>query len=245
MDQLARVDGEAAAACAERVLSHRDSAEEWAVALRNYARVRNTATDLVFLRNRVRELILEPRWQAEQSPAWLEAFDVAVHAGATELIPDLARFVTRLAPEDKALSRAACLTIDRLTQAEPVAVLTRFLNEPALLRGRELTRAHYFARADVRDGRQRGLVERYLLDPSRSAEEVARFAAVYPNANLMISKNLLTATVAPPREEWQARDRAALEVASSWLADARFARIKPQVEIIHARLAGFVREAER
>lgn len=245
MDQLARVDGKAAAAHAEVVLAKRESAEEWAVALRNYARKKNTAADLAFLRKRMRELVREPRWQAEQAQAWLEAFDVAVHIRATELAPDFAAMVTRTAPEDKAVAHAACLTLDRLTQAEPVTMLSRFLAEPGLLRGRELTRATFFARADVRDPRQRRIVEQYLLDPGRSPEELAKFSAVYPNANLMISKNLLTATPAPSREEWQARDRGALDVASSWLADARFARIKPQVEMIHARLAGFVREAER
>lgn len=245
MDQLGRVSAEAAASYAAQILTKRESAEEWAVALRDYARIRTSPADVAFLRGKLRELLLEPRWQAERSVGWLEAFDVAVHIRATELTPELAALSRSLASEDKAVMRAACLTLDRMTLADPIIMLGRFLSEPELLKGRELARANYFARADVRDAPQRLIVERYFLDPARSPEELAKFAGLFPNANLVISRNLLTSTVAPTAEEWLARDSAALQVVSSWMADSRFSRVRPQVEAIHARLSAFVRDSSK
>ena len=245
MDQLGRVSAEAAATHAAQILASKGSAEEWAIALRDYARVRTARTDTAFLRGKLRELLLEPRWQAEACPAWLEAFDVAVHTHATELTPELARLLIRTAPESKAVAHAAYLTLDRLILSDPVVMLSRLQSEPDLLKGRELCQAGYFARADVRDPQQRMLVERYLLDLGRSPDELEKFAGVYPNANLKISKNLLTSTITPTREEWQARDQAAFQVVSSWLNDSRFARLRPHVETIHSRLSDFLREGEK
>lgn len=245
MDQLGRVSAEAAASYATQILTKRESADEWAVALRDYARLRTSSGDQAFLRGKLRELLLDPRWQAERSNGWLEAFDLAVHTRATELTPELTALSRCLAPEDKTMMRAACVTLDRMTLADPIVMLGRFLSEPELLKGRELARANYFARADVRDAPQRLIVEQYFLDPDRSAEELAKFAGLFPNANLVISRNLLTSTVTPTQEEWLARDSAALQVVSSWMTDSRFARVRPQVEAIHARLSEFVRDSSK
>ncbi len=245
LDQLGRTDPQAAADYAKQILATRESADEWAVALRDFARVRGAAGDVAFLNGKMRELLGDPRWQAEQSAGWLEAFDVAVHAKAVELTPDLARLLMRTGKQDKAAAHAAFLTLDRLVQAAPADMLTRVQAEPGLMKGRELTRANYFARADVRDARQREIVERYILDPARSAEELAKFAGLYPNANMMISKNLLTPTVTPSREDIILRDREALRVAREWAADPRFAPLQAHVQAIQTRLRQFVGESEK
>src|SRR5262249_33108009 len=111
---------------------------------------------------------------------------------------------------------------------------------PELMQGRELTRANYFARGDVRDPQQRALLESYLLDPARSPEELRTFAGLYPSGNFMISNNLLTSVQTPTGEELAASDREALKAVEQWLNDSRFARVQPQLRQIQARLRGFV-----
>ncbi len=243
LDQLGQVNPAAAADYAQGILGTRESAEEWAVALRDFARVRTGPADVAFLAGKMRELLSEPRWQAEASVGWLEAFDVAVHLRDTTLAPELSRLLTRTEKQDKPAAFAAYLTLDRLVLAEPAAMLGRLQAEPDLMQGRGLTRANYFARADVRDPQQRALVEAYLADPRHSPEELAKFTGLYPNANRMISKNLLTPTETPTRESLVAHDREALAVVTAWVADARFQTIRPALEETRRRLEGFVRQA--
>ncbi len=243
LDQLGQVNPTAAADYAQGILGARESAEEWAVALRDFARVRTGPADGAFLLAKMRELLSEPRWQVEASVGWLEAFDVAVHLRDTALAPELSRLLTRTEKQDKPAAFAAYLTLDRLVLAEPTAMLGRLQAEPELMQGREQTRANYFARADVRDPQQRALVEAYLADSRHSPEELAKFAGLYPNANRMISKNLLTPTETPTRESLAAHDREALAVVTAWVEDARFESIRPALEETRRRLEEFVRQA--
>jgi hypothetical protein len=236
LDQLGQIHPEAAALYASRVLAAPRDADEWAIALRNFLRARQAPGGHAYASGKLRELLANPRWREEQSAGWLEAFDAAVHLRAVDLAPDLASLLTRTDPKDKAAAHAAYLALDRLVQAEPENMLAILIAAPEMMTGRELTRASYFARADVRDPAQRTLVERYLLDPSRSPEELAKFAGLYPNANLMLSNNLLTRVAPPPREEIAARDRAALLAAQEWLADPRFAPLREHLATIQRRL---------
>ena len=94
----------------------------------------------------------------------------------------------------------------------------------------------------MRDPVQRSLLEGYLLDPRRSAEELQTFTGLFPNANQMVSSNLLTPTATPTPGDLAARDLAALGVVETWLADPRFAKLKPQFAAARERLRGFVLE---
>lgn len=244
LDQLGQLNRPAAMAYARTILSSLDSPNEWAVSLRDYARASETPQDAEFLKTKTRELINHPAWQQNPATGWLEAFDVAVHARATTLTPDLARLLMKHEPADKAAAHAAYLTLDRLVLAEPVTMLRQLQAQPELMAGREVTRANYFARADVRNADQRASLETYLLDLRRTPEELRTFAGLYPNANLMISHNLLTKVETPAQSELVARDRAALATLEQWQADPRFAPRKAELAAIHTRLAEFVRQAE-
>ena len=243
LDQLGRLNPPAAAEMARTILATPDSADEWAVALRDFARVQTSPEDKDYLQQRLAALLRDPRWQQEQSIGWLEAFDVAVHVKATHLTPDFARMITRLDAKDRPAAHAAFLTLDRLVQAEPATVLGQLQADPELLAGRELTRADYFARADVRDPEQRALLEQYLLDERRQPEELAKFAGTYPSGNYMVSDNLLTSVATPGQSQITESDRAALAVAEEWLTDPRFARLRPQLMVIRHRLRTFVQQA--
>jgi len=141
------------------------------------------------------------------------------------------------------VAHAAYLALDRLVLADPSAMLAALQADPAAMHGRELTRANYFARADVRDPQQRQILETYLLDPRIGPAELGQFAGLYPNANYMVSPNLLTPAPAPDPAGLRARDAESLRVVQQWLADPRFAIVKPQLENIQSRLQEFARQA--
>ncbi len=241
LDYLGQIDRPAAAVLGKQILSTPDSPDEWAVSLRNVAWGDDTPANLDYLRAKAREMISNPKWRQNPSAGFLEAFDVIVHAKGFNLVPQLTELVRD--KENRAVGHAAYLTLDRLTIADPAAALAPLAAHPEWMEGREQTRANFFARADVNDPRQKALLESYLLDPHRSALELQTFAGLYPNANYMISNNLLSETSTPTNTELAARDRAALEVLDSWLNDSRFARLLPQLEATRARLQSFVQQA--
>jgi hypothetical protein len=141
-----------------------------------------------------------------------------------------------------AVAHASFLALDRLVINNPAAILGTLLSDPGSMQGRESTRADYFARADVRDPQQRQILEIYLLNPRISAAELNAFAGIYPNANYMISDNLLTQNSTPDRAALTGRDAASLQALQQWLADPRFAQIRPNLQNAENRLAQFVQQ---
>src|SRR6185503_8383847 len=196
-----------------------------------------------FLEQKLQIMLTDERWVRAPTDGFLEAFDVAVFLGGTNLISPLAQIVRM--KDNPASAHAAYLALDRLTIANGTATLSALLANPDLMQGREVTRANYFARADVRDAAQRRVLEDYLLDPALSSAELEKFTGLYPNANYMVSHNLLTRSVTPDGATLAARDAEALRVTQEWLEDARFARLKPQLETVRRRLATFVQQASR
>lgn len=237
LDLLERLDANAAADLAKTILATPGSADEWAVALRSLARGRPEERD--FLAAKTHELLHQEAWRAAPSTGWLEAFDVPVHLGGNGFVPDLSELMQPT--NGPTLNHAAFLALDRLASREPASVLAALLDSTDLMAGREASRAGMFARADVQDPPQRALLERYLLDPARSAAELDTFAGVYPNANAFLSANLLTTAPAMNRDIILRHDTAALAVVNGWLADPRFASVQARLERMRARLLEFTR----
>ncbi len=242
LDYLAQIDSKAAAAYAEKILSSQNSADEWAVALRAYARGNSSPDAQTFLQKKIREMLGNRDWRDNPSVGFLEAFDVIVHTRDRELTPELGNMIQQ--KDNRALGHAAYLTLDRLVQAAPADVLGQLQTQPELMEGHERTRADFFARADMRDPAQRALLENYLLDSKRSGSELQQFAGIFPNANYMVSYNLLTQTVTPTGAELALRDREALNTVQQWLDDPRFEKLKPQLQTIKSRLEQFVKQAD-
>ena len=238
LDYLIQLEPGAGAAYGEKILRVSKSPDEWAVAMRGWALGNPGPDGTAFLQVKMREMLQHEDWRENPSPGFLEAFDVIVYTRDAELTPNLAGWARQ--SENRALAHAAYLTLDRLIQTDPAGMLGRLQTQPELLAGREASRADFFARADVRDLEQLKVLEGYLLDPSRSAAEWRHFASVYPNANFMVSDNLLTRTRTPTGDEIAARDREALKIAIQWAGDPRFAAFQSQLKTIQSRLEGFV-----
>ncbi|MGD0411249.1 MAG: hypothetical protein ABSC18_06060 [Verrucomicrobiota bacterium] len=243
LDELARLDPAAAADYAKVILASMDSPDEWAVALRDLAAGDSSAEGRALLRQKTAQMLQYAPWQQNPSVGYLEAFDAAVYLGGTDLLPTLSDLVRQ--QDNPAVAHASFLALDRLVIANPAAELAALEAAPDLMQGREATRADYFARADVRDPRQRQVLEGYLLNPAISPSELQTFAGIYPNANYMISLNLLTPTPTPDHNSLVSRDAQSLAVAQQWLADPRFAGLGPVLQRIVSRLQVFVQPASQ
>jgi len=243
LDELGRLDPAAAADYAKVVLASMDSPDEWAVALRNLAAGDGSDAGHALLEQKTAQLLQYAPWQQNPSAGYLEAFDVAVYLGGTNLLPTISILVQ--SQNNPAVTHAAYLALDRMIINNPATELAALEAAPDLLQGREATRADYFARADVRDPQQRQVLESYLLNPAISSSELQTFAGIYPNANFMISPNLLTPTPTPDRNSLLSRDAQSLALAQQWMADPRFANLGPVLQKITARLQYFVQQAKQ
>jgi hypothetical protein len=243
LDELARLDPAAAAEYAKIILAGMDSPDEWALALRNLALGDATADGRALLQQKTAQMLQYAPWQQNPSTGYLEAFDAAVYLGGADFVPTLSGLVQ--SQDNPAVARAAFLALDRLVINNTAAVLESLEAAPDLMAGRESTRADYFARADVRDAQQQQILQSYLLNPSISAAELQTFAGVYPNANFMISPNLLTQASTPGHDALMSLDAQSLAVAQKWLADPRFANVAPELQTIIQRLQGFAAQAQQ
>jgi len=240
LDELARLDPAAAADYSKVILASNDSPDEWAVALRNLAWGDTSTDGRALLEQKTGEMLQYEPWQQNPSVGFLEAFDAAVYLGGTSLLPTLTDLVRQ--QDNPAVARASYLALDRLVINNPTTTLTALLADPKSMQGRELTRANYFARADVRDPQQLQILENYLLNPQISPAEIDAFAGIFPNANYMISPNLLTQMQTPNRAALASRDTASLSVIQKWVANPQFANLAPALQKITTRLQSFVQQ---
>ncbi|MDA1275796.1 MAG: hypothetical protein O2960_17390 [Verrucomicrobia bacterium] len=240
LDFLGQIDSQAASEIARTVLRKQVAPDEWAVCLRNFARANASPDSREFLLDRLRALLGHQPWRHDPTKGYLEAFDVVVHLGSGQLVPDLTRLL--LMTNNQAAAHASYLALDRLAITDPIPVLAALADDPSLMQGREITRASFFARVDVSNPEQRRLVEEYLTNPSLQSEELEAFADSFPNENYRISQNLITVTPPRPGSVIAQRDRETVRVVEEWMRQERFSGIRPHLEIIWKRLREFTKQ---
>ncbi len=246
LDELGRQRDDAGSAAAiaasHDVLRRRDSADEWAVALRNLAWLDPSAQPLVVAK--LREM-LRSEWRHDPSGGFLEAFDLVVHYGDARLIADLAPILAGDGAPDTI--RAAAIALDRLSQQRPLDVMRELSADRALLAQNWSLRADYFARADLSDAEQRGLVERHLLDPGVSAEEKNKLLRLLPDRHQLWGDYLVTSDPEPRRFDADAdvaRRAVVRATLESWLTSPAFAALHPQIETVAVNAGAKTRSAE-
>lgn len=242
LDLLLEIDPAAAARIGREILAASTTADEWAISLRNVARGEEEGGNVDFLRTKTEELISNPAWREMPSVGFLNAFDVLVHTRATQSSPLLSGLIKDKDRRD--LAHAAFLTFDRLVQRETIAMLEKLSADRKLQESRPEMTAQQFARADLRDERQRGLVREWLLDPARTSTELRNFAGVFPNNNQMISHNLLTTESPVSGDTLRDHDRAVLDIVRAWKADPAFQPVAEHLGAMEARLTEFVKGTE-
>lgn len=215
LDALGRADPMAAARYSRRILDTSDSADEWAIALRNYARSLGSGQHDSYFANRVEELLTRDEWLASPTGGFLEAFDAVVFSGAPEFIGQLAHLQQEA--EHAAVRRAALISLERLAARESLEVARVLAKNPDVLAERPAWRASLFARVDPRNDDGQTLLEGYWQQ-SLSDVERTTFLESFPNGNAFAGHFLLTAPepFSPAR---QARiDATALDLLRQWQA---------------------------
>lgn len=243
LDQLGRLDATAAANYSSRIYARRDSADEWAVALRNDWREAAPAGRIEPVRARVLELLANEEWSKQPSVGFLEALDVGVATMAWEAVPRLEQWLDPAQP--KALRAGAWIALDRLTMEVPSDFIPTLVQHRQWLASQPLLRAGLVARADLRVDRERNAVEAYLQRDDVIKTEGQRFFELLPNVSATVSHNLVT--TARPLSPAQAAhlDRAALAGVREWRSQPSYSRWIAELTAAEARLAAAVASAVR
>lgn len=242
MDKLGRLCREAgtgeALEVARQTLSDFGSADEWAISMRNVAWA--DPDSRAFLEERVNAMIAHPQWRDHPSTGMLEAFDVIVHTGSMDVVPELGRLISL--PES-ALGRASGVALDRLGASHPLELTSLLNRQPELLSGTPMVRADLFAHAGLGVPEQRRQLEDYLLRPDVDAAEREKFFSSLIQTGQFVSHNLITPLV-PPEEPAQAEAR--LEVltrtVNEWMRDDRFKAFANELSDLGETVNGIIEE---
>jgi hypothetical protein len=230
LGQLSRgTRSDAAAKVSRAILEAKDSADEWAVALRNVAWHEPGAKP--YLAGKMREMLAYEPWRTRPSAGMLEAFDVIVYAQDTALVPDLAEMQRSSSRE---LQYAAAIALDRLAEQGPLEVMTYLNTHPTELADRPLLRADYYAKADLAQIAQRAAVEVYLGRPDVTAEEKGKLLKGLATPATFVAETLLTEP--PPPDDGAARLDALTRATAGWLRADRFPDLRPQLTQLQQRL---------
>ncbi|MBI2946820.1 MAG: hypothetical protein HYY23_04180 [Verrucomicrobia bacterium] len=240
LDWLGQLDPVAAANYSIRIFEAMSSPEEYAVALRNFARGCPTQRDE--LRSYFDRLRTHQPWASRPTPGFLEAFDVVPYLADPAFLQPLASLLST--SSSTALRHAALVALDRLVIVNPSSVLADLI-ESNRLEDQPQMRAAFVARSDIRDPGQRQAVERYLESSGLSELELDYFVSLFPNANRFVSHNLLTDSSMPSLAQIAALDVAALTRVRVWQAEPRFRRWHAKLERLATRLQEQVESANR
>ena len=243
LDQLGRLDVAAAARYAARIYARHDSADEWAVALRNDWREAAPAGRIEAVRARALELLADMEWAKQPSIGFLEALDVTVATMAWEAVPRLEQWLDPAQP--KALRLGAWVALDRLTMEVPQDFLPVLVQHREWLASQPLLRAGLMARADLGAARERQAAETYLQRDDITTPEGNRFFELLPNVSATVSHNLVTTARAPTPQQAARLDQAALAGVREWRAQRRFSRWNVDLTTAELRLAESVASAVR
>lgn len=243
LDQLGRLDAAAAAGYAAHIYARHDSADEWAVALRNDWRVAAPAGRIEGVRARTLELLNDEQWAREPSIGFLEALDLTVATVAWEVVPTLERWLELSRP--KALRGGAWIALDRLTMEVPEDFLPVLAQRRDWLTTQPMVRAGLMARANLGAESERKAVETYLLRDDVGAAERERFFELLPNVSATVSYNLVTSARTPTPQHVARLDQAALTGLREWRGQARFSRYTGELAAAEMRLSESVSSAIR
>ncbi|MDB6172781.1 MAG: hypothetical protein JWL59_2092 [Chthoniobacteraceae bacterium] len=233
MDLLGRFSdqtgGAEAATLARTVLETKDSADEWAVSLRNIAR--HEPQSVPYLAGKMQELLSNAPWLTKPSAGMLEAFDVAVFTKDPKLIPPLAAMI---GGENQPLRRAAAVALDRLSEAAPLQVMTYLNQNPRVMADHPFIRADYFSKADLADPQQRQAVELYISRPDVALEEKTKLLKGLVAPASFVSENLLTQP--PPPVDDAVRLATVEKTTGEWLKSNRFPQLQPELIRLQSHL---------
>lgn len=243
LDMLGQLDAAAAAEYSKAIYARHDSADEWALALRNDWRQAAQTGQFDGVRARALELMAYEPWVKDPSMGFLEALDLTVATLAWEAVPRLGAWLD--ASQSEVLRRGAWMALERMSAEMPEDFLPALARRPEWLATQPLVRAGLVARADLGTERQRTAVELYLQRPDVSTEEGRSFFELIPNANAIVANTLATQARVPTLTRTAQMDATTLQTMQAWKGRAEFARWRTEIGAAEARLAENVASAKR
>ena len=233
LDQLGtlsrKTGGGEAAAFARELLDEKNSADEWAIAMRNVAWHEPQAK--AFLSEKMRQLLTHEPWRTRPTAGMLEAFDIIVFTRDPTFVPTLADLART---EQTELQYAAEVALDRLSETAPLEVMNHLNANPAVLADRPFLRADYFAKADLAQIPQRHAVENYLSRTDVTGDEKTKLLKGLLTPGTFVSDNLVTEPPAPGDDT--ARLATLQQTVQQWLDNNRFPQLRPELLQLSGRL---------
>jgi|GEM_PF-7032343 len=241
LDLLGEIDVRAAAEYSKSIFAGSRSADEWAIALRNYTAghdLRSPERALAdgYLTDRVAEALGRSEWVAGPSVGFLHTLDFAVLAPDPTSVGALAGF---LSAENEAVHpavrRVATGQLWRMAHRDFTGTLGLLEASNAIGSLAADERAVLLAHADVREGAERAAVEAYLAD-DLAPGELERFAEVFPYFGLEVTNHLATQNGAVDMNDDADAVLETYAAVREWRRDGGFAGKDEALGRIEARL---------
>lgn len=232
LDWLGQLAPEAAKEYSRKIFEQSDSADEWALALRNFGRLIQPGSDEYFS-DAIRKLVTNERWLSAPSGGFAEAFDAIVYNREYSLLEDL----VRIQSSHQGLSPLITTVIDSLTTSDLQTAIPYLGENFYLFDDAPLLRAQLMARADVRDDVQRLTVVAYLTSPRISKDEAASFLRIFPHQSRFLGHRLLSDVQVMPLCDEAKLDAQALALLQRWQSDTSLTMMRTDLDRACARVA--------
>lgn len=244
LDWLGQMDPRQAAAYSREILQTTNSADEYALALRNLVWTMPPPLATAEIAGYLQNLLDRPDWRANPSAGYLEAFDIALELGETGLQQMLGALRSAAPGDsvaDRAVEHAAFVALDRLLLRDPALFVRTTEKSPELLRDLPDHRASFYSRLDVREPQQARFLESYLRQTPPDSPEMLYFFSIFPNPNRFVNHRLVSQSSAErPTEPMVEVDRAVIERAKQWLGNPELAPQHENLRFLILRLQEFL-----
>ncbi|GAB4271580.1 MAG TPA: hypothetical protein DIU37_02010 [Opitutae bacterium] len=220
LDQLNQINPDASAKYAKTIFETSKASDEWAIALKSYAADYDGHIEQdTYFTQQLKAFLNNDSWLANPSIGYLQAFDALVYRGGNTFVLNLCNLA--IESNHPAIAYASRLAIDRLAQRDYTTTMQVLLDNPEELESVPKLRAFIFARGDVRDPKQKDIVEQYIFREDISNQELIAFGSVFPNLNRDISYNLLTQEEKVALESYADQDLASLQFVQALIKEPR------------------------
>lgn len=246
LDELARLDPEAAARVSRKILDRESgvAADVHAVALRNLAAVADdplAAHEREYFHRAWNAVAARPQVLDGSCAASLAALEMAAFLQDETTLDRLVEL------QGNATSAAARTAIGRVMEAlvlgAPTASISR-LADPAnkTFEKAPTLRGVYLAHADLNHPLERQAIASFLANPATRAEERAAFVQIFPNDTETLQPGLFDVGEYPLLDETAKNYAGALEVVRQWQEDPAMAGAEEALSVMELRLEGILED---
>ncbi len=240
LDWLGEFDPATAADAARQIIAGSDSADEWAVALRNYYR-QNQSADAYFVAQ-VEAAFSRTDWLQNPSAGLAESLDFPVAIGGSEGFGIL----QGLLQKSPAMRWATLAAMDAWVIGGRATAIPLLAGTTATAGALDAgSQAALLSRADIRDDAQRAAIESYLSTGSVPDKAKSEFLRQFPNQNMIVANHLVTTSRPMTLQDSARLDLAALQWVDDLIQKGTHPELSQALAASHERLAGFVASARR